>query len=197
MQRVGKNPELIQARRYAVSSGDGNLHCSSGTHKAHAQQAAKQKGRTNIMRYFAYGSNLSSQYMRRSCPSATFIMKADLPNYGVEFRHFSEKRQGGISSIVEAPGKLVRGVIYETRAEEIEALDIVESVPQGLYRRDTFLVMGEDGNWHEAELYRVVQPRGPYPPAKEYLDQMIEGAREHELEAGYIEELVSLRRSLD
>ena len=88
-------------------------------------------------------------------------------------------------------------MIYETLAEEIEALDIVESVPQGLYRRDTFLVMGEDGSWHETELYRVVRPRGPYPPAKTYLDQMIEGAQEHRLEAGYIEELVSLRRSLD
>jgi gamma-glutamylcyclotransferase (GGCT)/AIG2-like uncharacterized protein YtfP len=149
------------------------------------------------MRYSAYGSNLSGRRMRRTCPSATFAMKATLPNYRVEFRHFSEKRQGGISSIVEAPGKLLRGVIYETRGEEIEALDIVESVPQGLYRRDTFLVMGEDGSWHEAELYRVVKPRRPYPPAKGYLDQMIEGAQEHELEAGYIEELVSLRRSLD
>ena len=149
------------------------------------------------MRYFAYGSNLSSQYMRRTCPSATFIMKADLPNFGVEFRHYSEKRQGGISSIVEAPGKMVRGVLFEIRVEEIEELDIVESVPEGLYRRDTFLVMGEDGNWHEAELYRVTNPRGPYPPAKGYLDLMIEGAREHGLDASYVEELVSLRRSLE
>jgi hypothetical protein len=136
------------------------------------------------MRYFAYGSNLSGQYMRRACPSTKFIMRADLPNYGVEFRHYSEKRRGGISSIVEAPGKLVRGVIYETRAEEIEALYIVESVPEGLYQRGTFLVVGEDGSWHEAELHRVVKPTGPYPPAKMYLDQMIEGAQEHGLEAG-------------
>ena len=148
------------------------------------------------MRYFAYGTNLSSQHMGRTCPSATFIMKADLPNFGIEFRHYSETRQGGISSIVEAPGKMARGVLYEIRVEEIEELDIVESVPEGLYRRDTFLVVGEDGSWHEAELYRVAIPRGPYPPAKDYLDLMIEGAREHGLEASYIEELVSLQRSL-
>lgn len=38
---------------------------------------------------------------------------------------------------------------------ELEALDILESVPKGLYRRDTFLVLGEDGEWHRADLYRV------------------------------------------
>jgi hypothetical protein len=124
-------------------------------------------------------------------------MKANLPNFKVEFRHYSENRQGGISSIVEAPGKLVQGVMYEIQDEEIDVMDIRESVPAGLYRRDTFLVMGEDGSWHEADLYRTVNPSGPYPPSREYLDEMIEGAQEHSLDAEYIQELVSLRRSLD
>jgi gamma-glutamylcyclotransferase (GGCT)/AIG2-like uncharacterized protein YtfP len=149
------------------------------------------------MKYFAYGSNLSTRYIRKCCPSATFVIKADLPNYRVEFRHYSEKRQGGISSIVEAPGQLVRGVIYEVLHKEIEELDVLESVPEGLYRRDTFLVLGEDKEWHKADLYRIIRPTGPYAPAKGYLDDMIEGAREHGLDPAYIEELVSLRRSLD
>jgi gamma-glutamylcyclotransferase (GGCT)/AIG2-like uncharacterized protein YtfP len=124
-------------------------------------------------------------------------MKANLPNYRVEFRHYSENRQGGISSIVEAPGELVQGVIYELQEEEIEKLDILENVPEGLYKRDTFLVMGEDGVWHKADLYRVTNPSGPYPPSKEYLEDMIEGAQEHGLKAEYIERLVLLRRSCD
>jgi gamma-glutamylcyclotransferase (GGCT)/AIG2-like uncharacterized protein YtfP len=149
------------------------------------------------MYYYAYGSNLSIKYVRTYCPSATFVMKAELPNYRVEFRHYSDNRQGGISSIIEAPGRLVQGVIYEIPEEEIDELDILESVPEGLYRRDTFLVLGEDGKWHRADLYRVTKPTGPYPPSKGYLDDMIEGARDHGLEAGYIEKLVSIRRSLD
>jgi gamma-glutamylcyclotransferase (GGCT)/AIG2-like uncharacterized protein YtfP len=149
------------------------------------------------MYYYAYGSNLSTRYLRHSCPSATFVMKADLPNFQVEFRHYSEKRQGGISSIVEAPGQLVQGVIYEVPEEELLDLDILESVPQGLYSRDAFLVLGEDGQWHRADLYRVANPTGPYRPSKEYLEDMIEGAQEHGLTPDYTARLVALRRSLD
>jgi gamma-glutamylcyclotransferase (GGCT)/AIG2-like uncharacterized protein YtfP len=147
--------------------------------------------------YYAYGSNLSNRYIRNTCSSATFVMKAQLPNFQVEFRHYSEKRQGGISSIIEAPGQMVQGVIYEVPEEELVALDILESVPQGLYRREPFLVLGEDGLWHEADLYRVAKPTGPYAPSKGYLEDMIEGGREHGLAAEYVEKLVLLRQSVD
>ena len=123
-------------------------------------------------------------------------MRADLPNFRVEFRRFSTDMQGGISSIMEAPGEMVRGVIYEVPVQEVKALDSLEDLPKGLYRRDTFLVLGEDGQWHQADLYRVVNPTGPYDPAPQYIDMMIEGAREHDLDPTYIDHLESLRTNL-
>ena len=51
------------------------------------------------MYHYAYVSNLCSSYLRQYCPSATFVMKADLPNFRVEFRHYSEVSGGGISTI--------------------------------------------------------------------------------------------------
>lgn len=149
------------------------------------------------MNYFAYGSNLSSNYIRDYTPGATFVMKADLPNYKVEFRHYSKNLGGGISSIVETPGELVKGVIYDVPESELEELDILENVPEGIYRRDTFVVMGEDRQWRRADLYRVSTPTGPYTPATSYVDFMIEGAREHGLDAGYVEQLVAIRNTLD
>ena len=148
------------------------------------------------MYYFAYGSNLSSRFIRDYTPSATFVMKADLPNYKVEFRHYSKDLGGGISSIIETPGALVRGVIYEVEALELAALDTLESVPEGIYRRDTYCVMGEDSRWHRADLYRVSTPTGPYTPSNAYVDFMIEGAREHGLDVDYIEDLVAIRNTL-
>ena len=58
------------------------------------------------------------------------------------------------------PGSLTKGVIYDVPEEEILALDVVESVPQGLYVRERFLVLGDDRGLHEADLYRVVRPEG-------------------------------------
>ena len=74
---------------------------------------------------------------------------------------------------------------------------MLESVPEGLYRRDTFLVLNERGKWQPADLYRVSQPTGPYTPAKAYVDYMAVGAREHALDSEYVAKLVSLRESLD
>ena len=149
------------------------------------------------MYHFAYGSNLSYRFLKQYCPSARFVMRAFLPNYRVEFRFFSKRRQGGISSIVFCPGNLVRGVIYEVPLEEMLRLDEVESVPQGLYTRETFLVLGEDGAFHEGDLYRVVEPEGPLVPARSYVELMLEGAEEHGLDPAYVEELRELLRSLD
>ncbi|MGD2201312.1 MAG: gamma-glutamylcyclotransferase [Candidatus Bathyarchaeota archaeon] len=148
------------------------------------------------MYHYAYGSNLSPNFLKEYCPSAQFLMKALLPNFRVEFRYYSKKRQGGISSIIPHPGGLVNGVIYEIPEDEMLRLDEVESVPQGFYIRETFLVLGDDGGWHEADLYRVVEPEGPYTPAKSYIGLMLEGAEEHSLDPDYIRELKELYESL-
>ena len=138
------------------------------------------------MYHFGYGSNLNLEFLHKYLPSSRFVMKAYLPNYEVQFRFWSKKRQGGISSIIEKPGNLVHGVIYECDESEIKELDILESVPQGLYKREIFKVLGEDGQWHDADLYRVVDPKGPFTPSKGYVELMLTGAKRHCLDPDYI-----------
>jgi len=149
------------------------------------------------MLHFAYGSNLSSSFLRQYCPSAVFQMKVELPNYRIAFPFYSQKRQGGISSIVHAPGELTQGVLYKISDKEIEELDIVESVPQGYYQRETYLVLGEDRHWHSADLYRCTKPTGPYAPSRSYLEQMLDGAEKHQLDPKYVQELRWLIASLN
>lgn len=148
------------------------------------------------MYHFGYGSNLNMEFLSEYVPSAEFVIKAYLPNYEVQFRFWSKKRQGGISSIIEKPGHLVHGVIYECDEEELKELDILESVPQGLYRRETFKVLGEDKEWYDADLYRVVNPQGPFTPARGYVDLMISGAKDHGLDPGYIQEIEAIYERL-
>lgn len=149
------------------------------------------------MKYFAYGSNMSTEYIRECCPSAQFLMLAQLPNFHIEFRRYSEKYKGGISSIIPAPGEMTRGVLDHVEEKDFVALDILESVPQDVYRRAAFLVFGEDGQWHHAQLYQVTNPAGPYAPAPKYVDRMIAGAKEHFIDQEHTANLVALRQSLD
>jgi hypothetical protein len=110
------------------------------------------------MYHFSYGSNLSLEFLREHCPNAKFMMKAYLPNFEVQFRFWSKRRNGGISSIIQKPRELVHGVIYEISKEETDAHDVLESVPDGLYKRETFKVIGEDRRWYDAEVYYVSKP---------------------------------------
>ncbi|UCE39898.1 MAG: membrane dipeptidase [Candidatus Aminicenantes bacterium] len=153
---------------------------------------AQQFAEKDLVYHFGYGSNLSTKFLRQSCPNVKPVMKAYLPNFRVEFRFYSKTREGGISSIIEYPGEMTHGIIYSMPKKEMDELDIVESVPEGLYTRETFLVLGEDGKWHKADLYRVANPQGPFAPAKSYLRLMLEGAREHKMDPKFILWLESL-----
>lgn len=148
------------------------------------------------MLHFAYGSTLSYQYLRRHCPDAGFFMKAVLPNFRIAFPIYSEEMKGGIGSIILDPGKLVRGVLYEIPKDEMEALDEAEGVHKGLFIRQLFLVLGEDGRLYRAALYRAVEERGLYTPSRRYVELMWEGAEEHRLDSAYIERLKQLLNSL-
>ncbi|MEM9776900.1 MAG: gamma-glutamylcyclotransferase [Chloroflexota bacterium] len=98
-----------------------------------------------------------------------------------------------MSTITEAHGQRVEGIIYDIPEKEILELDILEDIPLGLYRRDGFLVLGEDQPWYTANLYRVVKLEGPFATSAKYVEMMITGATEHQLSAAYIEKLISLR----
>lgn len=142
---------------------------------------------------FAYGSNMCTRYLREVAPSAEPVTTAVLPNFHLEFRMFSEKLQGGISTILPKPGHLVHGVLFSITVEDYKTLDVRESVLKGLYVRNTYLVLDRDGIWTPAELFTIVTPQGPFEPAGVYIDDMLEGAREHNLPAEYLQEIESYR----
>ncbi len=87
------------------------------------------------MYHFGYGSNLKIEFLKTLLPSAVFKMKAYLPNFKVEFRVWSKSRNGGISTIFEAPGELVHGALYEVPEEEMIALDQMEGIYLGIYSK--------------------------------------------------------------
>ena len=147
------------------------------------------------MLHFAYGSNLSIKSVHEELnPNAKFVMKGFLPNYEVSWPMWSEEEQAGYSGIIEAPGELVHGALYEMTEQELIAMDNLEDCYKDLYKRETFLVLGEDDKWHEADLYRVIDPKGPFTPARSYVEVMLAGARDLELDPEYIKKIEELYR---
>ena len=149
------------------------------------------------MLYFSYGSFLDSRTLKRHAPNAEFVSRAVLPGFEVQFNYQSKTHGGGVTGVEPAPGKQAIGVLYEVSPEEIERLDIVEGVPQGIYYRQTITVINEDGEEHRAETYRTTHPEGPYTPTRRYMDLMIKGAKEHNLNPAYIKELEDHHKTLN
>lgn len=141
------------------------------------------------MLYFAYGSFLDSRTLKRHCPSARFVARAVLPNFEVQFNFMSRTYGGGVTGVEPAPGRMARGVVYDVPQTEMEHLDTIEAVPEGLYYRQRVLAVDDGGSLIEADTYRTTDPKGPFKPTRRYLGLMISGAREHGLDPGYIEEL--------
>ena len=50
-------------------------------------------------------------------------------------------------------------------------------------------MLGEDGKWYQGDLYRVIDPKGPFPPSRDYVDIMLEGARDLGLDPEYIKKI--------
>jgi hypothetical protein len=48
------------------------------------------------------------------------------------------------------------------------------------------VVLGEDGKWHAVELYRLWELKGPFPPARIYVEGMLEGAKQIGVSPGYL-----------
>jgi gamma-glutamylcyclotransferase (GGCT)/AIG2-like uncharacterized protein YtfP len=140
--------------------------------------------------YFGYGSNLRASFLKEKLlPSSKFVMKGYLPNYEVQWRMWSTKYKGGTSSIVEAPGEIVQGAIYQCTAEDLEKLDYIPGLYIPHYKRETFVVLGEDGKWYPVELYRLWEPKGPFPPSRSYVAGMLEGAKQIGVSPDYIEKI--------
>jgi len=149
------------------------------------------------MYYFGYGSNLRASFVTELIPGAKFVMKGYLPNYEVQWRAWSTEYKGGISSISETPGEIVQGVIYECTEKELEKLDYIPGIYVPEYKRETFVVLGEDDKWHSVELYRLWELKGPFPPSRIYVEGMLEGAKQIGVSPDYLEKIEGwLRESI-
>ncbi len=134
--------------------------------------------------YFAYGSNLDLRQFRRRCRGAVVVGRARLPDHRLAFTRYSSNRRGGVADIVPEPDSHVWGALYDVDEANMAALDEYEGAPRA-YRRESVRVIDDAGDEVQALAY-VANRTGEFPPSRQYLELIVQGARAHGLPEEYV-----------
>ena len=144
---------------------------------------------------FTYGANMDLAQMGERCPNSKdlfqpFVARAD--GWRLWFPRSSERRQGGVGSMMSAPGEAVWGVVFGLTLEDLARLDRSEGVPTGAYRRARLPIAWGRDLKQEVWTYLAIpqdEPPRRYIPHEDYLAQYIRGAESFKLPAEYIDKL--------
>lgn len=113
--------------------------------------------------YFAFGSNLDGDQMRRRCSCPIVVGKATLRGYRLAFAGFSAMRGGGVATVVKSDDHAVPGLLYRLTDADLQKLDACEGHPQ-FYRRVAVHVVDSDGERRRAWTYTLDRAeRAPSP----------------------------------
>jgi gamma-glutamylcyclotransferase len=133
--------------------------------------------------YFAYGSNMNWQQMKRRCPSSRFVCVARLPGYRFAIARHSQLRNCGTANILVEHESEVWGIVYDLNDVDLRRLDGFEDG----YRREKVHVYAiGDGN-HPLEAVVYIAPREDEAPLpnREYKRLIVQGAKYWKLPAAY------------
>jgi gamma-glutamylcyclotransferase (GGCT)/AIG2-like uncharacterized protein YtfP len=129
--------------------------------------------------YFAYGSNLWRQQMKRRCPGYREIGAGRLSGW----RWIITTR--GYASIVLSENDYVLGIVYELTEIDEQNMDRFEGVDQGSYRKE-ILDIEVLGSVMSCLVY--IDPVTEEGPSKEeYIDRINNGIRDAGFPVDYVE----------
>jgi len=136
------------------------------------------------MKYFAYGSNMNFRHMRKRCPESSFVGRGYIKDHKFVFDGKSSNWPGfACANIVPCEGEEVWGGIFEISGKDLKSLDKYEHYPIN-YGHGKLLVLG--GHEKIESLVYLREPQEEGPARKEYLEMILEGARDCGLPEEYI-----------
>lgn len=119
--------------------------------------------------YFAYGSNMDREHMKKMCPQAEPMGLAELDHHAFFVSH------GGYGSIGRKRLSKVFGVLWKISARDLVALDAYEAVGDGLYQH-AFMPVKFEGKLLKALVYVANDPR-PGRCTPKYRDMVLNAAK--------------------
>ena len=135
------------------------------------------------LKYFAYGSNMSSMRLKARVPSAAVIGTGVLRGHRLVFHKVSNDGSGKCD-VTESESDDVMGVLYEINEIEKLALDRVEGLNHG-YDEKAIDVELTSGEVVSAVTYFATNTDPGLRPYTWYKRHVLEGAREANLPSEY------------
>jgi len=129
------------------------------------------------MKYFAYGSNMNPDLMRKREISFTMRKRAVLINYRLEFNKVATQNpEEGFANIVPDKNGITEGILYEISNSDLTKLDGYEGYPDH-YKRITAVVQLNNEQKIEAVTYvaNSDKVREGLRPSREYLNHLLKG----------------------
>jgi hypothetical protein len=139
--------------------------------------------------YFAYGTLLDINGMKKYCPSAEPLGVMSLKGYRMDFALCKADPSVGGCTLVEDATNTMYGVLYSLPAKELADLDAASGVDKGLWTTIPITLISDKGQKIPANTLTIAEPAGPYRPPETYTAPILLGAKAWPLPAAYIKEL--------
>jgi gamma-glutamylcyclotransferase (GGCT)/AIG2-like uncharacterized protein YtfP len=152
-------------------------------------------GTKNKAVYFAYGTLLDINGMKKYCPSAESLGVMSLKGYRMGFAVCGADPSVGGCTLVEDPGNTMYGVLYSLPAKELAELDAASGVDKGLWATIKITLINDKGQKVPANTLTIPDPAGLYRPPETYTTPILVGARAWPLSSAYIKQLEEIIRN--
>lgn len=144
--------------------------------------------------YYAYGTLLDINGMKKYCPSAEPLGVMRLKGYRMGFALCGADPSVGGCTLVEDADNTMYGVLYSLPAKELADLDAASGVDKGLWAVIKITLTDDRGRKVPANTLTIPDPAGPYRPPEAYTNPILVGAKAWPLPAAYIKQLEEIIR---
>jgi len=142
-----------------------------------------ENGGISHLYYFAYGSNMNWEQIKRRCPSTQFVCVASLKDYRFAIARHSRLRNCGTANIFADSGSEVWGIVYDVSEHDLIILDGFED---GYRREKLFARASGNGQSLVEVLVYIAGKEDTVPfPNPEYKRLIIDGARHWNIPESY------------
>ena len=132
--------------------------------------------------YFGYGSNLSKEQMAIRCPESKYYASGTLSGYSwlINTR--------GYATIKPSESDFVLGEIFTLSQQDVDYLDIYESVEEGMYLKSNLSVETSKGTI-DCLVY-IASDSTPGIPQEEYIERINLGIKSANLPDDYVQKAI-------